>query len=56
MLVKDNLLYSVRGKGGGYKLARDPKDYTILELLNLSKTACPCSLSYARGRSVRSRG
>ncbi|MGI6077055.1 MAG: RrF2 family transcriptional regulator [Fastidiosipilaceae bacterium] len=33
MLVKDNLLYSVRGKGGGYKLARDPKDYTILEII-----------------------
>lgn len=28
-----NLVISIRGKYGGYKLAKEPKDYTILELL-----------------------
>lgn len=27
------MLLSIRGKYGGYKLAKDPKDYTILEIL-----------------------
>ncbi|HHX37657.1 MAG TPA: Rrf2 family transcriptional regulator, partial [Clostridiaceae bacterium] len=33
MLVKGRLLVSVRGKGGGYKLAREAKDYNILEII-----------------------
>lgn len=28
-----NLVISIRGKYGGYKLAKEPKDYTILEIL-----------------------
>lgn len=28
-----DLVISIRGKYGGYKLAKDPKDYTILEIL-----------------------
>ena len=27
------LVISIRGKDGGYKLAKEPKDYTILEIL-----------------------
>ena len=30
------MLKSLRGKNGGYKLARDPKDYTINEILLLT--------------------
>ena len=33
LLVKSNLLVGVRGKGGGYKLTREPEKYTILEIL-----------------------
>ena len=32
LLVKSNLLVGVRGKGGGYKLTREPEKYTILEI------------------------
>ena len=28
-----DLVISIRGKYGGYKLAKEPKDYTILEIL-----------------------
>ncbi len=32
-LSKAGLLDALHGKGGGYKLARDPQDYTIAEIL-----------------------
>ena len=34
-LVRGGLLTGVSGKGGGYKLCRDPKDYTVREVLEL---------------------
>ena len=37
ILNKGGLLRSLRGKNGGYKLARDPKDYTINEILLLTE-------------------
>ena len=45
LLSKNNILLSVRGPQGGYKLAREPKDYTIGEILritegDLSPVAC----------------
>ena len=30
-LSKNDFLISLRGKGGGYKLARNPEDYSVLE-------------------------
>lgn len=36
-LVKENLLVGARGKGGGYKLTRSPKEYTIGEILELEE-------------------
>lgn len=44
-LVKNNLLIGMRGKGGGYKLVKNPSDYTVLEILSctedsLSPVAC----------------
>ena len=36
-LVKSKLLKGRRGKGGGYKLTRDPKDYRIGEILELTE-------------------
>ena len=44
-LKKAELVQSTRGKEGGYKLVKDPKDYTIGEILrcmedNLAPVAC----------------
>ncbi len=54
LLSKNGLIEGSHGKGGGYKLTRDPSDYKILEILNatedsLSPVSClecnakPCS-------------
>ncbi|MFA6679835.1 MAG: Rrf2 family transcriptional regulator [Candidatus Methanomethylophilaceae archaeon] len=45
MLSKDNLVQSLRGKYGGYRLTRDPKEYTVGCILkkmegNLSPVSC----------------
>ena len=34
-LIKNNFLEALRGKGGGYRLSRDPKSYTIGSILKL---------------------
>lgn len=36
-LVAQKLLIGVRGKGGGYKLTRLPKEYQVLEILELTE-------------------
>lgn len=36
-LVTQKLLIGVRGKGGGYKLTRPPKEYQVLEILELNE-------------------
>lgn len=36
-LNKGGLLHSARGKNGGYSLNKEPKDYTISEILNLAE-------------------
>lgn len=54
LLIKNTLIEGVHGKGGGYRLTRKPKDYTVLEILTvtegdlapiacLQKGAEPCS-------------
>lgn len=35
VLSKNDLLYSLRGKGGGYKLAKAPAEYTMGEILRV---------------------
>lgn len=35
VLSKNDLLYSLRGKGGGYKLAKPASDYTVGEILRI---------------------
>lgn len=45
MMVKADLIEGVRGRGGGYRLKRAPKDYTMEEILrvtekSLSPVAC----------------
>jgi len=45
MLVRENLLVGMRGKGGGYRLNREPEQYTVGEILrctedSLAPVAC----------------
>lgn len=45
VLAKNDLIEGVHGKGGGYKLTREPKDYLVGEILrltegNLAPVAC----------------
>lgn len=37
LLLKEELVMSSRGKSGGYKLTRDPKDYTVYEILHAAE-------------------
>lgn len=37
VLSKNHLVEGVHGKGGGYRLTRDPKDYTVGEILRLTE-------------------
>ena len=44
-ISKNNYIEGQHGKGGGYKLTREPKDYTVGEILrwtegNLAPVAC----------------
>lgn len=36
-LVSHKLLVGLRGKGGGYRLTRKPKEYRVLEILELTE-------------------
>ena len=37
LLVAGNLVEGIHGKGGGYRLTREPKDYPIGEILRLTE-------------------
>lgn len=37
LLVKGGLVEGLQGKGGGYKLTREPKDYSVGEILRLTE-------------------
>ena len=37
VLVKSRLIEGLRGKGGGYRLTRDPADYTVGDVLRLTE-------------------
>lgn len=37
LLTRGGLLAGLRGKGGGYKLTREPKDYTLMDILRLTE-------------------
>lgn len=37
LLTKNNLVKGIQGKGGGYRLTREPKDYTIEEILRCTE-------------------
>ena len=58
LLYKSNLVLSLRGNNGGYKLARDPKDYTAGEILRaaegtLSPVQClSCPVNTCQRQSI----
>lgn len=37
LLTRGNLLYGLRGKGGGYKLTKSPEEYTLKSILTLTE-------------------
>ena len=39
LLSKNHLVDALHGNGGGYKLNRDPSEYTILEILQCTETS-----------------
>lgn len=39
MLVKNNLLIALRGKGGGYKLTKRPDEYSVADILRVTEGA-----------------
>ena len=51
-LVRGGLLTGVSGKGGGYKLCRDPKDYTVGEVLELMEGSLAPVACLAKGAST----
>ena len=42
LLVKAKLLTGVRGKGGGYQLAKAPEQYTVESILRVTEDADAC--------------
>lgn len=58
LLYKSNLVLSLRGNNGGYKLAREPKDYTAGEILRaaegtLSPVQClSCPVNTCQRQSI----
>ena len=59
-LVQGKLLLAVSGKGGGYRLARRPEEYTVGEILELmegtlSPVACLADDSYPCSRRSKCR-
>ncbi|SCX10135.1 transcriptional regulator, BadM/Rrf2 family [Lachnospiraceae bacterium YSD2013] len=54
-MVTGGLIAGTSGKGGGYKLTRDPKDYTVGEIIelmegSLSPVACLADKDYKCAR------
>lgn len=57
-LVKEKMLEGLRGKGGGYRLTRQPKDYPVGEILTLAEgtlapVACLDGGAAACGRKTK---
>lgn len=50
LLVKEDLIEGVHGKGGGYRLTRKPKEYSVGEILRLTEgDLAPVSCLDCRG-------
>ena len=56
-LVKAGLIQGVHGKGGGYKLAKKPEEYTIADILRVTeKSITPASCSACLGDDCERKG
>lgn len=56
MLHKNGLVVGLRGKGGGYKLAKEPREYTVGSILKLTEgTMAPVTCLECDTRSYCSR-
>ena len=54
-LSKAGFVYAVHGKGGGYRLNRDPKDYTVGSILKLTEGSLAAVSCTSQGPSACSR-
>ena len=53
VLTKNHIVDGIQGKGGGYRLSREPGEYTLGEILRLTEvTACAGSLLRMRRKSL----
>ena len=48
-MVAGGLLVGASGKGGGYRLCREPEDYTVGEILDLMEGSMSCVTCLAGG-------
>lgn len=60
VLTRNNMIEGVHGKGGGYRLTRQPSDYSVGEILRLTEgelapVACLESDAYSCGRTSECR-
>lgn len=57
MLSKAGLVKAVHGKGGGYRLVKEPEEYTVGDILRVTeKTVVPASCSECVGDSCDRKG
>ena len=56
VLVRERFLIGMRGKGGGYKLTKEPKDYSLGEILRLTEATLRLSHALQNSRTLQSYG
>ena len=56
VLIRNNYLEGLRGKGGGYRLAREPADYTIGSILKLLESSIAPVACLESGKKPCARG
>ena len=55
VLTQNNIIEGISGKGGGYRLNREPKDYTVGSILKLTEGSLAAVSCTAQGPSACSR-
>ena len=55
VLVQNGFLEGLRGKGGGYRLNREPKDYTVGSILKLTEGSLSAVSCTAQGPAACAR-
>lgn len=54
-LVREGMVFGMRGKGGGYRLVRKPEEYTLLELLEATEGSLAPVACLTKGHKTCSR-